>query len=139
MNKTIQISFDIPYEIYNDSGKIIKLQNNLANCLNEYILSSSRKNCENKIISYDLGIIDLIENKINIKNNNVINIQFKTQLQNPLVNLDLENIKEIIWCIMPSTYDEEGTMYFSKDGAYRIQGYKLKVLDTPSNIVYNLT
>ncbi len=134
----IKISFNIPYQIYNDSDKIIQLRNDLLNSLTESIRFSSRKNCQDEIISYDLGLIRLIGSKINILNNNILNVSFTIQLANPKLNIQLKDIEEIIWCIMPSTYDESGVINFSKDGTLRIQNYLLKVLDTPSNIIYNL-
>ena len=97
-----------------------------------------RLNCQNEIISYELGIIYLIDNKINLKNNNIINIEFNVRLENPKQILTSEDIEEIIWCIMPSTYDLDGKINFSKDGVYRILNYKLKVLETPLNICHNI-
>lgn len=138
MNNLINISFDIKYQIYNDYGKIIKFKNDLLNNLSKSIKSSSRLNCQNEIISYELGIIYLIDNKINLKNNNIINIEFNVRLENPKQILTSEDIEEIIWCIMPSTYDLDGKINFSKDGVYRILNYKLKVLETPLNICHNI-
>lgn len=138
MNNLINISFDIKYQIYNDYGKIIKFKNDLLNNLSKSIKSSSRLNCQNEIISYELGIIYLIDNKINLKNNNIINIEFNVRLENSKQILTSEDIEEIIWCIMPSTYDLDGKINFSKDGVYRILNYKLKVLETPLNICHNI-
>ncbi len=137
-NQIIKISFDIPYQIYNDQYEIIKLRNGLINSLTESIEFSSRKNSQNVIFSYSLGLIYLIGNNINIINNNVLNINFTIKLANLKSNIQLEDIKEIIWCIMPSTYDETGILDFSKDGRFRTLNYSLKVLDIPTNIVYNL-
>ena len=140
MDNLINISFDIKYKIYNDNQKIIKFKNDFINHLSQSIISSSRFNCQNQIISYELGIIFLINNKINIKNknNDILNIEFNIRLENPKQILTCEDIQEIIWCIMPSTYDLDGKINFSKDGKFRILDYTFEVLETPTNIYYNI-
>ena len=138
MDNLINISFDIKYKIYNDNQKIIKFKNDLINYLSKSIISSSRFNCQNQIISYELGIIYLINNKINPKNNDILNIEFNIRLANPKKILTYDDIQEIIWCIMPSTYDLDGKIYFSRDGKFRILNYTLDVLETPTNINFNI-
>lgn len=138
MDNLINISFDIKYKIYNDNQKIIKFKNDFINHLSQSIISSSRFNCQNQIISYELGIIFLINNKINIKNNDILNIEFNIRLSNSKQILTSENIQEIIWCIIPSTYDLDGKINFSKDGKFRILDYTFEVLETPTNIYYNI-
>jgi hypothetical protein len=138
MNNLINISFDIKYKTYNDNQKIIKLKNDFINDLSQSIISSSRLNSQNQIISYELGIIFLINNKINLKNNDILNIEFNIRLENPKQILTSEDIQEIIWCIMPSTYDLDGKINFSKDGKFRILDYTFEVLETPTNIYYNI-
>lgn len=137
-NQVIKISFDIPYQTYNDHHKPIQLRDNLIDSLIESIQLSSRKNSQDNIISYSLGLIYLIENKINVINNNILNVHFTTKLVNPKLDIQLKDIEEIIWCVMPSTYDQSCTLNFSKDGIFRTLNYSLRVLDIPSNIVYNL-
>lgn len=137
MDNLINISFDIKYKIYNGNKKIIKFKNDYINNLSQSIISSSRFNCQDQIISYELGIIFLISNKINIKNNDILNIEFNIRLENPKEILTLDDIQEIIWCIMPSTYDLDGKIDFSNDGKFRILDYILEVLETPSNICFN--
>jgi hypothetical protein len=137
-NQVIKISFDIACQIYNDKNKIIKLKNDLINSLTRSIQFSSRKNSQDNIFSDSLGLIYLIDNKINIINNNILNINLIVKLQNSKSNIQLEDIEEIIWCIMPSTYDQTGLLNFLKDGIFRTLNYSLKVLDIPSNIIYDL-
>lgn len=137
MDNIIQISFDIKYKIYNDNQKTIKLKNDLINPLSYSIISSSRLNCQGQIISYELGIIRLTNCNIIPKNNNILNIAFCIELENPKQILSSEDIEEIIWCVMPSTYDSNGIINFSKDGMYRMFNYTFEVLETPTNIYYN--
>ena len=79
----------------------------------------------------------MISNKINIKNNDILNIEFNIRLENPKEILTLDDIEEIIWCMMPSTYDLDGRIDFSNDRKFRILDYILEVLETPSNICFN--
>lgn len=134
-NQIIKISFDIPYQVHNDRMSIIQLTG-LVDSLSKSVQSSSRKNSQDNICSYSLGLIHLIENKIKISDGDILNVSFVVELQNPNSNLELKDIEEIIWCVMPSTYDNAGIINFSKDGMFRTLNYSLKVLDTPSNIIY---
>jgi hypothetical protein len=122
----IKICFDIQYQLFNDSDQQINFRKNLINPLSESIESNSRLNSSNKIISTKLGIIYLVEKKINIKNSDFLKFEFSVNLQNQIENTQQniqENIEEIIWCIMPSTYNEDGILNFIVNGLSRIKNY----------------
>ena len=51
------------------------------------------------------------------------------------IDKTLENIEEIIYCIIPSTYDkEDNTLTLSKEGPTSYIYYYLNFTDTPNNI-----
>lgn len=75
---------------------MIKFKNDLIHHLSQSIISSSIYNCQNQIISYELGIIYLINNKIIPKNNDILNIEFDVKLEKQKDTLTLENVEEII-------------------------------------------
>lgn len=135
---TIQIIFDISYELYNESKNTTKFKNNILNGLIESIKINSFKNTPGDIISDVIGIIYLSNCNIKIKKNNILNIQFDVNLSNPNIDVKIDTIEEIIWSIMPSVYDELGILKISVDGAYRCHYYNLKILNTPQNIIFNI-
>ena len=144
MNNLIEISFDIKYKIYklniNNVETIIQFKNNFIYPISQSIRSSSRFNSQDKIISYDLGIIFLINNITIIpKNNDMININFVIKLENHKPILTLEDIEEIIYCVMPFTYDFDGKIIFSKDSKFKTLNYTFEALTVPFNIIYNIT
>lgn len=135
----ILIYFDIPFELYNDSNKVIKFRKEMIPNLVDSIKYNSFKNSCDEIISDVLGIILLLDCKIIIQSDNILNIQLNVNLQNPNLNpiINFDMIEEIIWRVFPATFDSSGILQFSMDGIFRIHNYNLKILDTPQNIIFS--
>ena len=124
------IKFIIKCELYDDNNKKIKLNKKFNDEIKNNIQFFSRTNSVNEIISLRLGIINLIKSNVNIYDDN--NLIFEFVVNNEINNI--EDMEEIIYCILEPTYSEEGYMKFNIDGFYRSKQYLLKFIEVPQII-----
>ena len=121
------INFTIQSELYKGNKKI-KLNKKFNDEIKNNIQFFSRTNSVNEIISSKLGIINLIKSNVNTYDDN--NLIFEFVVNNEINNI--EDMEEIIYCILEPTYSEEGFMTFSVDGIFYSTNYMLKFIDVPS-------
>ncbi len=133
------ICFTITTELYKKNGKYaININNSHIEEINNDIKAGrfSRRDCDNQIFSYDLGIINLINSTIKINKNskNILNFEFT-------IDKKIESIidaKEVIWCLFTPAYSKkDGEFEFTIEKILKRYYYKLKILNTPDNIKFN--
>lgn len=127
-----KINFSIKVELYRSNTKI-KINDNHIKELEDTLSYYSRRNSENEIISYELGIIKLNNKKITIdKNTSYLNFEFDIDIN---IN-DLHDAEEAIWCIFEPAYSLNGIIDLTIDGTIRRQYYTLKLNDVPNDIKF---
>ncbi len=132
----INIQFDIPVTISVDNYANLEFKSSLLQDFNVSMLKNSRLNTVGEIISQELGPIQLIRYDTKIKETNILTITFQVQIiGNHCLNND--TVEEIIYCILPSAYEENSSIKFSKDGLLRAKTITVVFTETPKNIIFS--
>jgi hypothetical protein len=132
----INIQFDIPVQISVNNYSNFNFKSSLIQDFNDSMLKNSRCNSVGEIISYELGPIKLINYNTKIKEKNILTITYQVQIiGNHCLNND--TVEEIIYCVLPSAYEEDSFIKFITDGYLRPKTIKVVFTETPKNIIFS--
>ena len=99
----------------------------------QYIKINSMLNSQDEIISKDFGIIELLEKNIKKINNLMLKISIKVKVIKKIESL--EDTKEIIYCIFPSTYNSDYIFeYTICKKNKKCETHKVYFIDVPEDI-----
>jgi hypothetical protein len=138
MSNTVSIRFEIDCGVRRRSGGKVGWSYEYVEGICNYIPSNGRRNCQGNFASYELGEIILNSRSV-LKRRNGLIIELDVTCEKMVAD-NIEDIKEIIWAIMPSCYsDSESDIFtFNKSGSESNNYYKLVIEDVPQNITYEL-
>ena len=139
-----KIAFDIAcyaMKTRNSKNKY-RLSQFMIDHLHRNILSYSRKNAQNEIISYYLGIIKVVDLNIQIIEDYILHFELSvklcsrthprncllSELFRPPLTLDHDDIQQIIWSVIPASYSTDGIIPISSSAC------SIKINHPPMNI-----
>ncbi len=108
----IEIKFDIPVNIKSGNKLIKQINKKHIAAITENIWKNSRTNSDEEIISYEFGVIDLLDYEIikdKIKSIDYLKVKFIVETN---CQLSIKSAEEIIWAVFSATYTEDITYKF---------------------------
>lgn len=138
MSNTVSIRFEIDCGVRRRTGGKLGWSEDYVEGICKCIPRNGRRNCQGNFASYELG--EIILNRCSVlKRRKGLIIELNVSCEK-MITCNIEDVKEIIWVIMPSCYSESESdiFIFNKMDSESNNYYKLVIEDVPQNISYEL-